>query len=43
MDVKRHMLVFKKIFILVDRKKQWGNKMEVVIKKGESVIIMKIN
>jgi hypothetical protein len=35
MDMKRHMLIFFLISILVDRKKEWGNyKMEVVIKKG---------
>jgi len=35
MDMKRHMLIFFLIFMLVDREKKWDSyKMEVVIKKG---------
>jgi hypothetical protein len=35
MNIKRHMLIWFFIFMLVDREKEWGSyKMEVVIKKG---------
>jgi hypothetical protein len=35
MDMKRHMLNFFFISMMVDREKKWGSyKMEVVIRKG---------
>jgi hypothetical protein len=36
MDMKKHMLIYFFIFMLVDREKEWSiYKMEVIIKKGE--------
>jgi hypothetical protein len=36
MHMKRHMLIYFFIFMLIDREKEWGSyKMEVIIKKGE--------
>jgi hypothetical protein len=36
MDMKRHMLIYFFISMLMDREKEWGSyKMEVVIRKGE--------
>jgi len=36
MDIKRHMIIFFFISMLVDREKEWDNyKMEVIIKKCE--------
>jgi hypothetical protein len=35
MDMKRHMLIFESISMLMDKKKEWNSyKMEVVIRKG---------
>jgi hypothetical protein len=40
-DMKRHMLIFIFIFMLVDRKKERGSyKMEVVIRKGGRVLLL---
>jgi hypothetical protein len=41
MDMKRHMLIFKKIFMLVDRKNEWDSyKIEVLIRKGGKVLLL---
>jgi hypothetical protein len=35
MEMKKHMLIYFFIFMLVDREEEWDNyKMKVVIKKG---------
>jgi hypothetical protein len=43
MNMKRHMLIFKNISMLVDRKKEWGSyKMVVVIRIGWEYLLWKL-
>jgi hypothetical protein len=43
MNMKRHMLIYFFIFMLVDREKEWGSyKIEVVIKKNGKKILRKL-
>jgi hypothetical protein len=43
MDMKRHVLIYFFISVLVDRGKEWGNyEMELVISKGGRVLLRKL-
>jgi hypothetical protein len=40
MDMKRHMLILFKIFMLVDRKMEWSSYKIIVIRKGGRVLLL---
>jgi hypothetical protein len=44
MDMKKYILIYFFISMLVDREKEWNNyKTKVVIKKGGGIVIKKVN